>query len=268
MQPDDQNRIYYEPRCHEGNYGLPALLDRRARGREGVRGRTRSGSGVAGHRQLPSGAGVGGPQSMRSWFERFVDRDRFSPRRPRERRDFDFGDTQLPARPASRRAPQTASRISTASGRRSTRPLGSAGARRARGHGDAEGVYDYEYARVPAAPVVALGAAAGVPALARRRAGRRSDSLQAGSAADQAGEQRELDRSRSRAQVLSAGHSARDVHAVSVRDRAGHRQDSHDVRVLERGARDPHEQGRGPSRRYATWATRSATGKAIRSSSR
>jgi len=27
-----------------------------------------------------------------------------------------------------------------------------------------KGVYDYEYARVPAAPVVALGAAAGVPA--------------------------------------------------------------------------------------------------------
>ncbi|MQA31699.1 MAG: hypothetical protein GEU82_18005 [Luteitalea sp.] len=26
MQPDEQNRIYYEPRCHEGNYGLPALL--------------------------------------------------------------------------------------------------------------------------------------------------------------------------------------------------------------------------------------------------
>ena len=26
MQPDDQNRIYYEPRCHEGNYGLAALL--------------------------------------------------------------------------------------------------------------------------------------------------------------------------------------------------------------------------------------------------
>jgi hypothetical protein len=26
LQPDDQNRIYYEPRCHEGNYGLPALL--------------------------------------------------------------------------------------------------------------------------------------------------------------------------------------------------------------------------------------------------
>jgi hypothetical protein len=26
VQRDDQNRIYYEPRCHEGNYGLPALL--------------------------------------------------------------------------------------------------------------------------------------------------------------------------------------------------------------------------------------------------
>ena len=26
QQRDDQNRIYYEPRCHEGNYGLPALL--------------------------------------------------------------------------------------------------------------------------------------------------------------------------------------------------------------------------------------------------
>ena len=25
-QSDGQNRIYYEPRCHEGNYGLPALL--------------------------------------------------------------------------------------------------------------------------------------------------------------------------------------------------------------------------------------------------
>ena len=25
-QRDDENRIYYEPRCHEGNYGLPALL--------------------------------------------------------------------------------------------------------------------------------------------------------------------------------------------------------------------------------------------------
>jgi hypothetical protein len=26
-QRDDENRIYYEPRCHEGNHGLPALLN-------------------------------------------------------------------------------------------------------------------------------------------------------------------------------------------------------------------------------------------------
>jgi hypothetical protein len=26
MQSDTENRIYYEPRCHEGNYGLPSLL--------------------------------------------------------------------------------------------------------------------------------------------------------------------------------------------------------------------------------------------------
>jgi hypothetical protein len=26
LQSDTENRIYYEPRCHEGNYGLPALL--------------------------------------------------------------------------------------------------------------------------------------------------------------------------------------------------------------------------------------------------
>ena len=25
-QPEEPNRIYYEPRCHEGNYGLPGLL--------------------------------------------------------------------------------------------------------------------------------------------------------------------------------------------------------------------------------------------------
>jgi hypothetical protein len=25
-QSDEQNRIYYEPRCNEGNFGLPGLL--------------------------------------------------------------------------------------------------------------------------------------------------------------------------------------------------------------------------------------------------
>ena len=26
MQNDQANRIYYEPRCHDGNFGLPAML--------------------------------------------------------------------------------------------------------------------------------------------------------------------------------------------------------------------------------------------------
>ena len=26
MQSNEANRIYYEPRCHEGNFGMPALL--------------------------------------------------------------------------------------------------------------------------------------------------------------------------------------------------------------------------------------------------
>ena len=32
MQGNEANRIYYEPRCHDGNFGLPGLL---------VRGRTK-----------------------------------------------------------------------------------------------------------------------------------------------------------------------------------------------------------------------------------
>ena len=113
-----------------------------------------------------------------------------------------------------------------------------------------KGVYDYEYARVPAAPVVALGAAAGVPGSIGVVQGDGQIPYKPEAADDQTAERRELDRSRSRAQVLSAGHSARDVHAVSVRDRSGHRQDSHDLRVLERGPRDPPEQSRRPSRRH------------------
>ena len=57
-----------------------------------------------------------------------------------------------------------------------------------------EGVYPYEYARVPAAPVLALGAG-GRRAGIDRRCGRRwRDSLQAGDGGDQASELRQLGR--------------------------------------------------------------------------
>ena len=39
-QSDEQNRIYYEPRCHEGNYGLPAMfIGARVREQEFAEGR-------------------------------------------------------------------------------------------------------------------------------------------------------------------------------------------------------------------------------------
>ena len=39
-QSDEQNRIYYEPRCHEGNYGLPAMfIGARVREQEFAAGR-------------------------------------------------------------------------------------------------------------------------------------------------------------------------------------------------------------------------------------
>jgi hypothetical protein len=39
-QSDEENRIYYEPRCIEGNYGLPGLLHgRRAEERAFTEGR-------------------------------------------------------------------------------------------------------------------------------------------------------------------------------------------------------------------------------------
>ncbi len=53
MQSDTENRIYYEPRCHEGNYGLPALLVGARLDDKTFKEGQRPESGVAGHRQLP-----------------------------------------------------------------------------------------------------------------------------------------------------------------------------------------------------------------------
>ena len=126
--------------------------------------------------------------------------------------------------------------------------LGSAGARRARRRRDA--------ARRLSVRVRAGGGGPGGRArrgrrragVARRRAGRRRDPVHARGAGHQEGERRALDRPRSRAQVLSAGRPARDVHAVPVRDHAEHEQDSHGVRVRHHGADDPSGR-RGPSPR-------------------
>ena len=73
-------------------------------------------------------------------------------------------DTARAARARARRARPTASRISAASGRRSTKRTGICRrTRRVPAAVTQQGVYPYAYAEVPAAPVLALGAAAGVP---------------------------------------------------------------------------------------------------------
>ena len=78
------------------------------------------------------------------------------------------------------------------------------------------GIYPFEYAQVPAAPVLALGAAGGVPGVDRGGPKGWENPLHSGSPGHQTGECRELDRSRPRTEVLPAGRSARDVHALPL----------------------------------------------------
>ena len=53
-QPDKANRIYKEPRCHEGNHGMPALLRRRSR--RGARLRAGPGPGSSHDVHAPAAA--------------------------------------------------------------------------------------------------------------------------------------------------------------------------------------------------------------------
>ena len=50
-QSEEENRIYYEPRCIEGNYAFPALMHGGAHGRARLCGGTRSRSGDQGQRR-------------------------------------------------------------------------------------------------------------------------------------------------------------------------------------------------------------------------
>ncbi len=90
------------------------------------------------------------------------------------------------------------------------------------------------YANHPvlAAPVLALGAAGLVPPGPGVVEGDR-DSLQTRGGSTKARERRALAGSRSGSQVLHAGDTARDVHAVSISDYAEHEQDPDGVRICE-----------------------------------
>ena len=163
------NRIYYEPRCHEGNYGLPTLLlgartEERAFAEGAVpirRRRTRPptlATKAASMRCKPDSGGAIG-----SWRQRgAVMGERFrgstiavaivAPPRVTGAVSLSLTLTSTSgqaARPA--RARPTASPTSAASGRRQRSALGPAGARSAPRHASrSRASIRYEYARVPA----------------------------------------------------------------------------------------------------------------------
>ena len=145
------------------------------------------------------------------------------------------------ARRIARRARRTARRISAASGRRSTRRTGiSSRTRRA-------------WARSSrSAPPSAFPPASAWSRATRfricRRRWRRSKTTRAN-----------WMKLRSRDQVLHAGHPARDLHAVSVPDRAVEGQRALHLRVHQREPRRPDEHARKRARRRHGWDGRSAS---------
>ena len=110
------------------------------------------------------------------------------------------------------------------------------------------GVYPYEYARLPAPPVVALGAVAAVPGSLGVVQGDGRIPYTPRGAGPQTGERRELGRPGSGNPLLPAGHSARHVHAAPVRDHPEHEQDSHGLRIQRHRPHDSHGRGGAAAR--------------------
>ena len=253
----EANRIYNEPRCHEGNYGLPALLlgharrGRRVRRGQGPDPATKDTATDLRHREAASDA---------------LTRTVASHANP------DAGSLITVAIRRRRRGDARSSRVSVtrtagqahaagAHGRRQAElqrrlagaqrsELGPAGARGACRRGDAAGRLSL---------CVRAGAGgAGARArrgrrrarLARRRAGRRADSVQAGSA----GDARRRTRSTGSIAIRSSSAICRAFRArctCRIRsDRPEHEQDPDGLRVRERGAHDSPGQGRGPAGRH------------------
>ena len=130
------------------------------------------------------------------------------------------------------------------------------------------GVYPYAYAEVPAAPVLALGAAARRARIARRRAGRRADSLHAGSrdAARQENAAHWIDRD-PELKCYLPGIPRATYMPYPFQIVQSTNEDPDDLHVLECGPHDPPGQGREVRPTTRGWATRSDAGKATRSSS-
>jgi hypothetical protein len=107
-----------------------------------------------------------------------------------------------------------------------------------------QGVYPYDYARVPAAPVLALGAAGAVPgSLGVVQGDGEIPYKPEALAIKKENAEHWIDRDPELKCYLPG-----DVPAPSVPDHAEHEQDSRSLRVLEHSAHDPSGQGRRPPR--------------------
>ena len=119
------------------------------------------------------------------------------------------------------------------------------------GAGDAAGRLSVRMREVPAAPVLALGAAAGVPGLARRRAGRRRRFPQPAAAAMQKATTRRTGSTAIRSSKCYLPGIPRATYMpLSVSDRPERRTRSRWSTFSERGPHDSSGQGRGPPRRH------------------
>ena len=111
-----------------------------------------------------------------------------------------------------------------------------------------EGIYPYPYARVPAAPVVALGAVAGVPgSLGVVQGGGEIPYTPEAAAIKQENGDNCIDRD-PELKCLPPRDTARDVYALSFGNYTEHQQDSYGVRVCERRAHYSSGRCRPPAR--------------------
>ena len=278
-QNEKENRIYYEPRCHEGNYGLPAML---------LAARLAEKAFAAGRGPHPAtkdtATDFGGSRRIRS----DADAGRsIHPARKETVMRIRLNGSMISVAVVAAAAGAVVSVLVTRTAGQASRPariadkpnfsgiwqaqqrspLGLRRTKRAPARSRSRASIPTSTRGCRRRPVLALGAAGGVPGSLGVVEGDGEIPYKPEALTIKKENGEELDRPRSRAQVLPAGHSARDVHAVPVPDRAGHEQDPHGVRVHEhRPARSTWTRSRG-RRTTPTWAIRSAAGKATRWSS-
>ena len=195
-QSDKENRIYYEPRCHEGNYGLPVAAARGPSRGEGVRGRSRPASGHQRQRhrlrrRRRQSARRSGKPVMRIRLNGSMISVAIVAAVVGAVVSVSMSVTQTPSGQTPRPGrDRRTSRISAASGRPTTKRTGTC---RRTPRGRRRHAARRLSVRLRAGAGSARSSRSAPPAacrLARRRAGRRRDPVHARSAGDQEGERR------------------------------------------------------------------------------